>query len=82
MKACYSFTVKKHFLLEASEKKPEGFSPKSNQKISPLTSTVSLRAAENWDPTHHSLYLREAQERKESGALFKRRRTTSLRCAS
>lgn len=47
--------------------------------MSPSTSKVSLEAAENWDPTHHSLYLLEAQEREESRALFKRKTTTSLR---
>lgn len=45
---------------------PESFSPKSNLKISPLTSMVSLRAAEDQDSTHHSSYLTEAQERKWS----------------
>lgn len=32
MKARCHFTVKKHFLLEANEKQPEGLSPKSNLK--------------------------------------------------
>lgn len=32
VKACCHFTVKKHFLLEANEKQPEGLSPKSNVK--------------------------------------------------
>lgn len=49
--------------------------------MSPLTSKVSLEAAENWDPTYHSLYLTEAQEREESRALFKRKITASLRWA-
>lgn len=77
------FTDKKpHFILEVSEMQPESSSPKSNFKMSPLITVVSCGVAENQDPTHHSSYLTEARARKESRTLFKRRRTTSLRCAS